>query len=112
MDVLKGRLKGFQDAFGRKEVREGVLRLLEDKIMQVCERVYYGDGMQGCKVGGAEWATRLDSASAGLTKSGVGRASTQMVADVLTGFMQTITDGEPWVHHPGASKVIMVWWLI
>jgi hypothetical protein len=106
MDVLKRRIKGMQDGYGRSEVRDGVKKLLEDKVMDVCERVYY-DGDMKCKVG-ERMPGKLDVASAALTKSGVGRSSTQMVVDRLVKSMEEIIADEPWSHHPNAGKVIMV----
>jgi hypothetical protein len=108
MDVIKEKVKGFKEGYGRAEVRAGVRALLSEQIMRSCERGYYEDeGLVGCKAGEGEWGRKLDSVSAGLTRSGVGRASTQMVADVLLGYMQEIVDAEPWVHHPAARKTVM-----
>jgi hypothetical protein len=48
----------------------------------------------------------LELASSALTKSGVGRQTTQRVVDILTRTMEQLSDAEPFNHHPGAAETI------
>lgn len=46
----------------------------------------------------------MEAASSLLTKSGVGRDSTLLVADGLRGLIDSIASGEPFNHHPRAAE--------
>ncbi|KAL0577178.1 mitochondrial dynamin GTPase Msp1 [Marasmius crinis-equi] len=145
LDGLKARLREVRkDVFARSEVRERVRGVVEERVLDVLEGVYWGD-MKGVKeltngaIDGArptsgkeaEEAIRnarvkLETASSLLTKSGVGRMTTGLVADALrevvgappssaigeagasfsspsSGLLGT----EPWIHHPRAKELII-----
>ncbi|KAJ1674065.1 mitochondrial dynamin GTPase Msp1, partial [Spiromyces aspiralis] len=53
------------------------------------------------------WDHRLDKAASILTKSGVGRWTTQMVVDLLLGKVETMVSGEPFTYHPNARQAIL-----
>ncbi|KAJ2847018.1 mitochondrial dynamin GTPase Msp1 [Coemansia brasiliensis] len=53
------------------------------------------------------WNHQLDRASAQLTKSGVGRWTTQMVVDLLMNNVVTMVDTEPFVHHPDTRAAVL-----
>ncbi|KAI9466445.1 P-loop containing nucleoside triphosphate hydrolase protein [Coemansia mojavensis] len=53
------------------------------------------------------WGHQLDRASAQLTKSGVGRWTTQMVVDLLMNNVVTMVDTEPFVHHPDTRAAVL-----
>ncbi|KAI8326196.1 hypothetical protein GQ54DRAFT_294894 [Martensiomyces pterosporus] len=55
----------------------------------------------------AYWDHQLDRASALLTKSGVGRWTTQMVADLLMDNVASMVDTEPFVHHPETRSAVL-----
>ncbi|KAJ2742952.1 mitochondrial dynamin GTPase Msp1 [Coemansia sp. BCRC 34301] len=55
----------------------------------------------------AYWDHRLDQASALLTKSGVGRWTTQMVVDLLMTNVTAMVDAEPFVHHPDTREMVL-----
>lgn len=55
----------------------------------------------------ALWEQKLERATSMLTKSGVGKASTELVVDVLRAHIQNhLTKEPPLVHHPSASERI------
>lgn len=54
----------------------------------------------------AYWKHKLDAASSLLTKSGVGRDSTNLVAEGLREMIDGIVSVEPLNHHPGATERI------
>ncbi|KAJ2737318.1 mitochondrial dynamin GTPase Msp1 [Coemansia sp. BCRC 34962] len=55
----------------------------------------------------AYWDHQLDRASALLTKSGVGRWTTQMVVDLLMNSVMSMVDAEPFVHHPETREMVL-----
>ncbi|KAJ2064969.1 mitochondrial dynamin GTPase Msp1 [Coemansia sp. S146] len=55
----------------------------------------------------AYWDHQLDRASALLTKSGVGRWTTQMVVDLLMNNVTSMIDAEPFVHHPETREMVL-----
>ncbi|KAJ1851324.1 mitochondrial dynamin GTPase Msp1 [Coemansia sp. RSA 638] len=53
------------------------------------------------------WGHQLDRASALLTKSGVGRWTTQMVVDLLMDNVVSMVDAEPFVHHADTRTAVL-----
>ncbi|KAF9223519.1 hypothetical protein BS17DRAFT_808919 [Gyrodon lividus] len=116
VDVLKARFKDLSTQFRKPQVRAKLKAMLDDKVMDVLEQLYWLDkraselGTLGAdsqvKAGDldAYWRHRLDAASSLLTKSGVGRDSTLLVADGLRALIDSIAAGEPFNHHPRAAE--------
>ncbi|KAG7087498.1 hypothetical protein E1B28_013459 [Marasmius oreades] len=151
LDQLKARIReARKEVFNRAEVRERVRGLMEERVMDVMEGVYWGDpkGVQELTRGAVEgWRLSsspsssnsdgssssssrdaapddamqnrfrhlLESASSLLTKSGVGRATTLLVADALREVIDSshstptnsLLTYEPWIHHPKARDLIV-----
>ncbi|KAJ2888472.1 mitochondrial dynamin GTPase Msp1 [Coemansia asiatica] len=55
----------------------------------------------------AYWDHQLDRASALLTKSGVGRWTTQLVVDLLMDNVTSMVDTEPFMHHPDTRTAVL-----
>ncbi|KND04995.1 dynamin-related GTPase MGM1 [Spizellomyces punctatus DAOM BR117] len=111
IDALKQRFKEFAKQFGKPQVREEVRTMLEQRLLDICSDMYWSDPRIGnlprlCLVD-PYWPTRLDMSSGALTKSGVGRASVQLVVDVLMRNMERLTSTEPWVHHSEGRRKVM-----
>ncbi|ESK95463.1 dynamin gtpase [Moniliophthora roreri MCA 2997] len=167
LDQLKARIRDAKrEVFNRAEVREKVRGLMEERVMDVLEGVYWSnsksikeltrgatDGWQLSSNPSASKSSSsgspssnpnapddanqshfrhlLESASSLLTKSGVGRATTLLVADALRSLIDSssltsdatssqsspseypiyygpslLTD-EPWIHHPKARERIV-----
>jgi replication fork clamp-binding protein CrfC len=116
MDTLKARFKEFTQQFRKPQVREKLKAMLDDKVMDVLEQLYWfeprmselGAIVQDARVKvetvDAYWRHKLDAASSLLTKSGVGRDSTTLVADGLRALIDSIASGEPFNFHPRASE--------
>ena len=116
MDALKLRFKEATKRFKRPIIRENLKAMLDDKVMDVLEQLYWLDkripelGEVGVDMRlKAEdvdlyWRHKLDAASSLLTKSGVGRDSTALVADGLRALIDSIAAGEPFNHHPHAAE--------
>lgn len=93
--------------------------MLDDKVMDILEQLYWNDGRtpELSKLGEDRkstpedldmyWKYKLETASSLLTKSGVGRDSTNLVADGLRGLIDSIAAGEPFTHHPEATQRII-----
>ncbi|KAJ1330494.1 hypothetical protein BSLG_009256 [Batrachochytrium salamandrivorans] len=92
MDVLKQNFKRFTLEFGKPQLREQVRTMLEDKLL---------------KIYSPYWKNKLDISSATLTKSGVGKATVQLVVDLLTSKMEDITSSKPWNFHDDARQQIL-----
>ncbi|KAJ3015029.1 UNVERIFIED_CONTAM: dynamin-like GTPase mgm1 [Siphonaria sp. JEL0065] len=110
MDSLKSRFKAFTKEFGKPQVREQVRAMLEDRIRDICDEVYWSDPriqMLPKLCVDPVWSTRLDLTFASLTKSGVGRSSVQLVIDSLLGKMEEMLSTEQFAHHPDARAQIL-----
>ncbi|KXS12078.1 hypothetical protein M427DRAFT_114311 [Gonapodya prolifera JEL478] len=112
VDGVKQRFKAFVAAFGKQEVREAVRKALQRRVLDVCAQVYYAEpGVttefpRGC-VDEPLWTAKVDLGASALTKSGVGRLTTQLVVDTLQRTVEDITSQEPFVYHPEARKKIL-----
>ncbi|KDQ15868.1 hypothetical protein BOTBODRAFT_54352 [Botryobasidium botryosum FD-172 SS1] len=119
MDALKARFKDSTAHFTKPQIRAKLKVMLEDKVMNVLEQLYWSDKRIGELASlGADskvrpedldpyWRYKLDAASSLLTKSGVGRDSTHLVADGLRALIDSIALGEPFNHHPVAADRIV-----
>lgn len=116
MDALKLRFKGATQQFRRPIIREKLKAMLDDKVMDVLEQLYWLDKRvpelstlavdPKVKVEDVDsyWRHKLDAAASLLTKSGVGRDSTVLVADGLRALIESIAAGEPFNFHPRAAE--------
>ncbi|KAJ3984431.1 P-loop containing nucleoside triphosphate hydrolase protein [Lentinula detonsa] len=117
MDTLKARFQTSKAEFRKQVIREKLKMMLDDKVMDVLEQLYWldkrakelGDLAMDSRVKGPEdvdsyWRHKLDAASSLLTKSGVGRDSTLLVADGLRAMIDSIASGEPFTYHSRAAE--------
>lgn len=93
--------------------------MLDEKLMNILEQLYWNDPrlVELSKLADerkltpdeldAYWKYKLETASSLLTKSGVGRDSTNLVADGLRGLIDSIAMGEPFTFHPSAAERIV-----
>ena len=119
VDALKARFRDFTAQFTRPQLRAKLKEMLEDKVMDVMEQLYWSDGRASelgtlaadskLKPENVEpyWRYKLEAASSLLTKSGVGRDSTLLVADGLRALIDSLASGEPFSHHPRAAERIV-----
>ncbi|KIO34291.1 hypothetical protein M407DRAFT_64253 [Tulasnella calospora MUT 4182] len=119
MDALKARFKDYTAAFRKPQIRAKLKGMLDEKVMDVLEQLYWGDkrtaelsSLAGDAKVRAEnlepyWQYKLEAASSLLTKSGVGRDSTNLVADGLRNLIDSIASGEPYSFHPEAADRIV-----
>ena len=119
VDALKSRFKEYTTQFTRPAVRTKLRDMLDDKVMDILEQLYWNDPrtVELTKLGedrhvtpeelDAYWKFKLETASSLLTKSGIGRDSTALVADGLKQLIDSIATGEPFTYHPDAASRIV-----
>lgn len=116
MDALKHRFKEAVQQFKKPVIREKLKAMLDEKVMDVLEQLYWLD-KRAAELGALAndpkvkatdvepyWRHKLEAASSLLTKSGVGRDSTLLVADGLRSLIDSIATGEPFTFHPQAAE--------
>ncbi|KAF8604176.1 hypothetical protein BDV93DRAFT_532864 [Ceratobasidium sp. AG-I] len=119
MDQLKANFKEASTQFAKPQVRAKLKAMLDDRVLGVLEQLYWTDPRAqelttlatDTRVPNAAaldtyWRYKLEAASSLLTKSGVGRDATSMVADGLRGLIDSLAGASgtgPFKHHPGAA---------
>jgi hypothetical protein len=116
IDVLKGRFRDFMGQFRKPAIRAKLKTMLDERVMDVLEQLYWSDKRVGEFTSLGEdrrlkpddiepyWKYKLEAASSLLTKSGIGRDATLLVADGLRTLIDSIAAGEPFNFHPRASE--------
>jgi len=111
MDTLKHQFKEFSNNFGKAEVREEIQNMLEEKIMDICKELYYDDpkvvAFPSLCLKDLVWKSKVDMSSAALTKSGIGRATTQLVVDIVLNELKEIASKEPFTYHESTCNKIL-----
>ncbi|KAJ9065676.1 mitochondrial dynamin GTPase Msp1 [Entomophthora muscae] len=111
MDILKHRFKDFASSFGKAQICDQIRATLEQKVLDVCARLYWADAdilqLNYDALNNPHWQGKLDQAAALLTKCGVGKLSTQLVVDTLMYHMDKISRAEPFVHHEDMRRKII-----
>lgn len=119
MDALKLRFKEFAERFGKPEVRHLLKWNLDEKVMDILAQMYWEDVRADELVKLADdrkleasdldryWQYKVEASSSALTKSGIGRTSTQIVVDALRHQVGQLAQSEPFNHHPDARERIM-----
>jgi dynamin-like GTPase MGM1, mitochondrial len=115
VDALKARFKDYTNQFTKSQLRARLKMMLDEKSMDVLEQLYWTD-MRAAELNSLAadpklrpeavepyWRYKLEAASSLLTKSGVGRDSTHLVAEGLRALIESIATGEPFTYHPGAA---------
>ncbi|KAG0262297.1 dynamin-like GTPase mgm1 [Mortierella polycephala] len=116
VDKLKHRFKDFSRAFGKPQVRLEIRHMLEQRMLDICAQRYWSDprinelaqldSSSTAEEDRLYWDLQLDLASSALTKSGVGRQTTQRVVDILSRTMEQLAEAEPFNNHPEAAETI------
>ncbi|WFC99786.1 mitochondrial dynamin GTPase Msp1 [Malassezia yamatoensis] len=119
MDLLKQRFKMFSHNFGKPEMRLLLKNALDDKVMDILAQIYWTDGtiMQLTELGdkrrlspselSPEWLHKLDASTGALTKSGIGRISTQLVANTIHAQLEQLALAEPFNYHTETAERIL-----
>ncbi|OZJ02442.1 hypothetical protein BZG36_04396 [Bifiguratus adelaidae] len=111
VDALKHRFKDFAGQFGKPQVRHEVRQMLEQRLLDICAEMYWSDrkvsDLPKALYDDIYWLYKLDLSASALTKSGVGRSTTQLVLDVLLNNMDILTSMEPLNYHPSTKEAII-----
>ncbi|KAF8525845.1 P-loop containing nucleoside triphosphate hydrolase protein [Hysterangium stoloniferum] len=119
VDALKAKFKDYMAQFSKPQIREKLKIMLDERTMDVLEQLYWSDKRAPelnalaadpkIKLESVEpyWRYKLEAASSLLTKSGVGRDSTHLVAEGLRSLIESIATGDPFTYHPAAAERLM-----
>ncbi|KAI9499410.1 P-loop containing nucleoside triphosphate hydrolase protein [Zychaea mexicana] len=111
IDSLKHNFKDFATRFGKPQVRHEVRTMLEQRVLDICAEHYWSDPkiaeLPKASLDDIYWLYKVDLASSALTKSGIGRSTTQLVVDVLMSNMERLANADPFSYHPETRKQVM-----
>lgn len=124
LDGFKHSFRGFTESFGRRQVRELLKHELDQQVLNLLAQRYWNrplddlsplfpetDPLSSLAKADAEaedsiWKIKLDSSSAALTKLGVGRLATSVVASALQRNIELLIASSRFAAHPFARQAI------
>ena len=122
LDSFKHSFKDFSDQFGRQQIRELLKLELEQQVLNLLAQRYWNKPLQDLSVPLLEteslrqlpkaepdnplWQLKLDATTASLTKLGVGRLATAIVAKALQARIDELVHGSNFSSHPFARQAI------
>ncbi|KAL6702850.1 mitochondrial dynamin GTPase Msp1 [Coniothyrium glycines] len=124
LDAFKHSFRGFTEQFGRQQVRELLKHELDQQVLNLLAQRYWNRPFDDLSVPLPEtdplsslvkadidgddqiWRIKLDSSSAALTKLGVGRLATSVVANSLQAQIDRLISGSRFAAHPFARQAI------
>ncbi|KAF2205654.1 hypothetical protein GQ43DRAFT_406911 [Delitschia confertaspora ATCC 74209] len=122
LDTFKHSFRGFSEQFGRAQVRELLKHELDQQVLNVLAQRYWNrpfddlstplpetDPLSDLPKAAPEneiWKIKLDSSSAALTKLGVGRLATSVVASALQAQIDRLISNSRFSAHPFARQAI------
>ncbi|BGP42407.1 mitochondrial dynamin GTPase Msp1 [Rhodotorula kratochvilovae] len=118
LDLLKARIGALGKSFAKKDVRRLLKHALDEQVLDLLASQYWIDPrapelgtLANDRAVSPEdldvyWHRKLDALSSSLTKSGVGRAATQLVVDAIRARLATLAREEPLLYHPDAADRI------
>lgn len=122
LDGFKHSFKAFAESFGRPQVREMLKAELDQRVMDILAQRYWNKPVDDLDLVMAEpdplkdlpkadpeslfWHRKLDASSSSLTKLGIGRLATTVVANALQNHVDQLLASSTFASHPGAHKQI------
>jgi len=124
LDAFKHSFKSFSDSFGRAQIREILKHELDQQVLNLLAQRYWNrpfddlsplDGLgvvasleELPKADPADqlWQLKLDASTASLTKLGIGRLATNVVAENLAMQIERLISGSTFSAHPFATTAI------
>lgn len=122
LDSFKHSFKAFAECFGRPQVREMLKNELDQRVMDILAQRYWNRPVEDLNPVVPEldplselpkadpeslfWHRRLDASTSSLTKLGIGRLATTVVANALQGHVDQLLAQSTFVSHPYAQKQI------
>lgn len=122
LDSFKHSFKAFAESFGRPQVREMLKAELDQRVMDILAQRYWNKPVEDLNPPLPEldplkelpkadpeslyWHRKLDASSSSLTKLGIGRLATTVVANALQNHVDSLLASSTFASHPGAHKQI------
>ena len=123
LDSFKHSFKAFAEGFGRPQVREMLKHELDQRVMDILAQRYWNkpvadlspplpelDPLSDLPKADPEsqyWRRKLDASTSSLTKLGVGRLATTVVANALQSHIERLLSSSTFTTHPYAEKQIV-----
>ena len=122
LDAFKHSFKAFAESFGRSQVRELLKEELNQKVLDILAQKYWNKPIDDLSLSLTEldslrdlpkadpesmyWRRKLDASTSSLTKLGIGRLATTVVANALQSEVDRILASSSFSHHPFARGAI------
>ncbi|MCJ1476732.1 dynamin-like GTPase mgm1 [Lambiella insularis] len=122
LDAFKHSFKEFTESFGRNEVRELLKQELDQRVLDLLAQRYWNKPISDlevplldrdplCDLPKADseslyWHRKLDASTSSLTKLGVGRLATTVVANALQARIDELITSSTFSAHPFAREAI------
>lgn len=123
LDSFKHSFKAFAEGFGRPQVREMLKNELDQRVMDILAQRYWNKPVNDLTPPLPEldplsdlpkadpdsqyWRRKLDASTSSLTKLGVGRLATTVVANALQNHIDRLLTSSTFATHPYAQKQIV-----
>ena len=122
LDAFKHAFKELTERFGRSQVRELLKHEIDQRVLDLLAQRYWNkpitdlsspppepDPLKELPNAGSEslyWHRKLDGSTSSLTKLGIGRLATTVVADALQGQVENLISQSSFSSHPFARQAI------
>lgn len=122
LDAFKHSFRGFAESFGREQVRELLKHELDQQVLNLLAQRYWNkpiedmapsmpetDPLEGLPKADPEhplWHLKLDASTASLTKLGIGRLATTVIANALQAHVDHLVLASTFSAHPFARQAI------
>ncbi|OJJ49821.1 hypothetical protein ASPZODRAFT_128352 [Penicilliopsis zonata CBS 506.65] len=123
LDGFKHSFKAFAEGFGRPQVRDMLKNELDQRVLDILAQRYWNKPVEDLLVPMPEpdplsdlakadpeslyWRRKLDASASALTKLGIGRLATTVVATALQNHVDQLVAGSTFAAHPYAQKQIL-----
>ena len=122
LDAFKHSFKEFSESFGRPQVRELLKEELDQKVLDILASKYWNkpitslspalpepDSFADLPTSDPEslyWQRKLDASTSSLTKLGIGRLATTVVAEAIQSHVEQLIAQSTFANHPFARQAI------
>ena len=122
LDNFKQSFRSFSENFGRAQVRKMLKETLDQRVMDLLAKRYWNKPIEDLTLAPFEadaladlpaadpnslyWQRKLDASTSELTKLGIGRLATTVVANELQNQVENLIAQSTFASHPYAQKVI------
>ncbi|KAL8742572.1 MAG: hypothetical protein Q9190_004969 [Brigantiaea leucoxantha] len=122
LDAFKHSFKEFEQSFGRPQVRELLKEELDQRVLDLLAQRYWNQPINDLTPPPPEldplsdlpradqnspyWHRKLEASTSSLTKLGVGRLATTVIANALQAEVDRLISGSTFASHPSAREAI------